>query len=46
MNVVIVCKLKEQSIAEIQKNKNGKHIPCREMRVCNSFKRSYVVEGQ
>lgn len=27
-------------------NKNGKHIPCREMRVCNGFKRNYMVEGQ
>lgn len=27
-------------------NKNGKHIPCREICVCNRFKRSYIVEGQ
>lgn len=29
-----------------KKNKNGKYIPCREICVCNSFERSYIVEGQ
>ncbi len=38
--------VKRTKYCDATQNKNGKNIPCREMRTCNEFKRIYIVEGQ
>lgn len=39
-------KIKRTMKCDKSQNKNGKYISCREIRVCESFNRSYIVEGQ